>query len=171
MVKDSMKEQSSLESSEIFQLLYAIPDPEVAVITIGELGVLRSVDWVNGQLNITITPTYSGCPAMFAIEAEIKTILKENNITDFKLKTVHFPAWTTDWLSDDAKKKLSEYGIAPPQHSSQIKHLRPDEVSLQCPFCNSDKTHLTSWFGSTACKALYFCDNCRQPFEHFKCHH
>ncbi|HNG83651.1 MAG TPA: iron-sulfur cluster assembly protein, partial [Bacteroidia bacterium] len=117
MVKDSMKEQSSLESSEIFQLLYAIPDPEVPVINIGELGVLRSVDWINGQLIITITPTYSGCPAMFAIESEIKTILKDNNISNFKVKTVYFPAWTTDWLTDEAKRKLSDYGIAPPEHS------------------------------------------------------
>lgn len=171
MVNDSLKGQSSLESAEIFQLLYAIPDPEVPVINIGELGVLRSVDWINGQLIITITPTYSGCPAMFAIESEIRTILKDNNISDFKVKTVYFPAWTTDWLTDDAKRKLSDYGIAPPEHSSQIKHLRPDEVSVKCAFCHSDETHLTSWFGSTACKALYYCDNCKQPFEHFKCHH
>ncbi len=155
----------------IWSLLSTIPDPEVPVISIAELGVLRKIEFIDEVLTVTITPTYSGCPAMFAIEDDIKNLLEENNFTNYKIKTVHFPIWTTDWLSNEAKQKLIAYGIAPPQHSTVAKNQRPDEVKLNCPFCSSAETKLTSWFGSTACKALYYCKHCEQPFEHFKCHH
>jgi ring-1,2-phenylacetyl-CoA epoxidase subunit PaaD len=161
--------QPSVE--KISELLNEIPDPEVPAISIIELGVVRSLNWENNVLQIQITPTYSGCPAMFAIEDDIKNKLQENGIQHFNIKTIHFPAWTTDWLSDETKNKLKAYGISPPQNSSQLKHQRPDEVAVACPFCNSSQTTLTSWFGSTACKALYYCNGCQQPFEHFKCHH
>ena len=107
---------------------------------------------------------------MHAIEEEIKNVLSENHISNYHIKTILFPAWTTDWMSDDAKAKLTAYGIAPPTHSANQKHFRPDEVTLACPFCKSEQTELKSWFGSTACKAMYYCNNCHQPFEHFKCH-
>ena len=161
---------SELKAENIFSLLSAIPDPEVPAINIHELGVLRKVELIDDSFLIIITPTYSGCPAMHAIEEEIKKVLTENNITNYKIKTILFPAWTTDWMSDEAKAKLTSYGIAPPTHSANQKHFRPDEVTLACPFCKSEQTVLKSWFGSTACKALYFCNNCHQPFEHFKCH-
>jgi ring-1,2-phenylacetyl-CoA epoxidase subunit PaaD len=159
-----------ITAEDIFSLLSSIPDPEVPAINIFELGVLRKVEFVDAKFIITITPTYSGCPAMHAIEEEIKNKLSEHRISNFQIKTVLFPAWTTDWMSTEAKAKLTAYGIAPPQAPSKQKHFRPDEVTLTCPFCKSENTKLTSWFGSTACKALYYCKNCNQPFEHFKCH-
>lgn len=168
-MKSALK-QMGITSENIFSLLSSIPDPEVPAINIAELGVLRKVEFVLDKFLITITPTYSGCPAMHAIEEEIKNKLAENQISNYQIKTVLFPAWTTDWMSTEAKAKLTAYGIAPPQPSSQQKHFRPDEIILECPFCNSEQTELKSWFGSTACKALYYCNNCNQPFEHFKCH-
>lgn len=152
--------------TQIWNLLSAIPDPEVPVITISDLGILRSVDFIDGNFVITITPTYSGCPAMKAIEEEIAAVLNAKGISNFKIKMVYSPAWTTDWMNDSARQKLKDYGIAPPSHTSKLN----SDKKVNCPFCNSENTKLTSWFGSTACKALHYCNNCCQPFEEFKCH-
>lgn len=154
-------------------MLKQVKDPEVPVLDIAELGVLRDVSFSDGNFLITITPTYSGCPAMNVIEQEIKNILTINNIKNFTVKTILSPAWSTDWMSEIAKQKLKDYGIAPPLQTSE-QHLRTilerKSVAVNCPFCNSINTKLTSAFGSTACKALHYCNNCHQPFEEFKCH-
>jgi ring-1,2-phenylacetyl-CoA epoxidase subunit PaaD len=164
---------TSISKEEIWKILRQVKDPEVPVLDIAELGVLRNVSFDNNKILITITPTYSGCPAMNAIEQEIKNKLKENGIENFLIKTIFSPAWTTDWMSNDAKQKLKDYGISPPsqsteQHLKSISEGKSDPV--QCPFCNSTDTKITSAFGSTACKALHYCNNCHQPFEEFKCH-
>ena len=164
---------ATISKEEIWKLLRQVKDPEVPVLDIAELGVLRDVSFDNDKILITITPTYSGCPAMNTIEQEIKNKLKENGIENFLIKTIFSPAWTTDWMSKDAKQKLKDYGISPPsksteQHLKSILEGKPEPV--ECPFCNATETKITSAFGSTACKALHYCNNCHQPFEEFKCH-
>ncbi len=154
----------------ILQLLSQIPDPEIPVITIAELGVIREVLINADEIEIKITPTYSGCPAMKQMENDIKNILKKNGFEKIKLTTVYSPPWTTDWLSTEAKEKLRAYGIAPPEHSTQDKSwLSGKPKTVNCPRCKSSHTKLISQFGSTACKALYQCEDCLEPFDYFKC--
>ena len=145
-----------------------IPDPEIPVITIKELGILRDVKWVEDTVMVTITPTYTGCPAMGLIEAQIKENLAAKGIHKVKVDLTYTPAWTTDWMSEEAKEKLRKYGIAPPVHSSCFKSF--NTLPVACPRCRSSHTRLISQFGSTACKALYQCEDCKEPFDHFKCH-
>lgn len=156
---------------QIWALLSEIPDPEIPVITIEELGVLRKVEIQSKKVIISITPTYSGCPAMKAFEDDIKSKLIENNITNFEIKIVNSPAWTTDWMSEKTKQKLEEYGIAPPVSGSQDKGFlfKSGPKTVRCPQCKSTNTSLKSQFGSTACKALYTCNDCLEPFDYFKC--
>jgi ring-1,2-phenylacetyl-CoA epoxidase subunit PaaD len=162
-----------LETEAIYKLLENVFDPEVPVLTIADLGVLREVKKHDDIFEIVITPTYSGCPAMKTIEEDIRRVLGESGIAKFKITTVIAPAWTTDNMSDEGKRKLKEYGIAPPTLSAD-DHLNlllsGRKNTTCCPFCSSENTTLTSQFGSTACKALHFCNNCHQPFEEFKCH-
>ncbi len=156
--------------SELFTLLSAIPDPEIPVITIADLGVLRTVSWRGEELFVEITPTYSGCPAMKMIELDILSLLKENGIEKAKVQLVYAPAWTTDWISAEAKEKLRIYGIAPPEHSTFDKSaLTGKPKTLACPRCGSRHVEMVSQFGSTACKALYKCIDCKEPFDYFKC--
>jgi ring-1,2-phenylacetyl-CoA epoxidase subunit PaaD len=173
MVKNLSLKTLTISSEEILQILKQVKDPEVPVIDIVELGVVRNVLVEENNVQINITPTYSGCPAMQVIEQEIKDTLKKNGIENFSIKTIFSPAWTTDWLTDEAKQKLKDYGIAPPSGTTE-QHLnsfiKGKFNPVQCPFCNSVNTRITSAFGSTACKALHFCNNCMQPFEEFKCH-
>lgn len=143
--------------SAIWQGLKNIPDPEIPVISIVELGVVRDVKYADNQLQIDITPTYSGCPAMEMMKQEIKKMLIELKIETFKINTVLSPPWTTEWINDAAKQKLKQFGIAPPKKE------------INCPQCNSDKVEIISEFGSTACKALYKCKDCLEPFDYFKC--
>jgi ring-1,2-phenylacetyl-CoA epoxidase subunit PaaD len=156
---------------EIWDFLSEIPDPEIPVITIAELGVLRKVKLEDSVVIVTITPTYSGCPAMKAFEDDIKSKLKEKNISNFKVKTVHSPAWTTDWIGEEALLKLKEFGIAPPIKGTQDKGtlFGSNTKVVNCPRCNSSDTNLKSQFGSTACKAHYQCNDCLEPFDYFKC--
>ncbi len=159
--------------SHIRKLLSNVLDPEVPALTIEDLGILRDITESPSGFEIVITPTFTGCPAMKAIEENINEVLTGAGITNFKVKTVLAPAWTTDWMTEDGKKKLKAYGIAPPAWSTE-QHLKAmlsgKKEEVECPFCNSTNTRLTSAFGSTACKALHYCDNCHQPFEEFKCH-
>ena len=141
----------------IWELLNTVPDPEIPIISVVELGVIRDVTFTNNSFVISITPTYSGCPAVKAFQDDIRSCLSENGIENFELKIVYSPAWTTDWMSQETKDKLMNYGISPP---SKI---------VVCPQCKSDSTTLISQFGSTACKSLYKCVECLEPFEHFKC--
>ena len=160
---------TNLFPDQVYALISEIPDPEIPVITIKDLGILRKVSIEEGQYIVTITPTYTACPAMGMISDQIKEILSTHGIDKVKVELTYTPAWTTDWLSQEAKTKLKKYGIAPPNHSSCSKLFSTADVVI-CPQCNSKHTSLISRFGSTACKALYKCDDCKETFDLFKCH-
>ena len=146
-----------------------VVDPEIPVLTIADLGVLRTVAVVEGQVEVTITPTYSGCPAMNMIALEIELALAREGIAKPVITTVLSPAWTTDWMSDEGRRKLKDYGIAPPQPGGGRRALF-GEQQVACPQCGSSDTEVLSEFGSTSCKALWRCKSCREPFDYFKCH-
>ena len=155
----------------------AVPDPEVPVLTIGDLGVLRDVTVdVDGRVQVTVTPTYSGCPAMDAIRTDVVAALTDAGFADAQVHTVLSPAWTTDWMSDEGKRKLLAYGIAPPSQRPAAPAIGSPtrtgpvlvNLSVRCPRCGSGDTRELSRFGSTACKALWSCSACLEPFDHFK---
>jgi ring-1,2-phenylacetyl-CoA epoxidase subunit PaaD len=161
---------ASLSNAELWSILNEVMDPEVPVISIVELGIVRDIQAVDDTVTVTITPTYSGCPAMHAIEQEVVRALKAHGVGEVNLKTVFAPAWTTDWIAADAREKLRAYGIAPP---SPVDHEAPVGIgrrrpSIPCPYCGSMETTLQSEFGPTACKSIHVCRSCRQPFEEFK---
>jgi ring-1,2-phenylacetyl-CoA epoxidase subunit PaaD len=165
------------ENEKIWEILETVNDPEVPVLSIIDLGIVRGVDSFISPLggngaNISITPTYSGCPAMDVISMTIRMVLMENGFNEIKINTVLSPAWTTDWMSEAGKEKLKAFGIAPPTPKQQVCHtpLFHDGEAIQCPKCNSYHTKLISQFGSTACKAMYQCLHCQEPFDYFKCH-
>lgn len=156
----------------IWSILQTVTDPEVPVLTIIDLGIVRDVK-VNGKaVEIIITPTYSACPAMDVISMNIRMALLQQGITKITIKQILSPAWTTDWMTEEGKQKLKAYGIAPPQYKQAVCEpgLFAKEEAIQCPLCNSYNTRLVSQFGSTACKALYQCNDCKEPFDYFKCH-
>lgn len=154
----------------ITSLLEEVTDPEIPVLNVVEMGIVRGVAFEDQQLIVTITPTYSGCPAMQTIEEDIREVLIEKGISNFQIKTVLSPAWTTDWMTDEAREKLKEIGIAPPQKGSADKGLLMGRLrDVKCPHCGSHETSMISQFGSTACKSLYRCEFCREPFDYFKC--
>ncbi len=146
-----------------------VVDPEIPVLTIADLGVLREVNLSDGHIEVAITPTYSGCPAMNMIALEIELALEREGIARPVVRTVLSPAWTTDWMSEDGRRKLRDYGIAPPQPASSRRALFGVQ-EVACPQCGSSNTELLSEFGSTSCKALWRCRHCREPFDYFKCH-
>lgn len=146
-----------------------VVDPEIPVLTIADLGVLREVEVSDGHVEVAITPTYSGCPAMNMIALEIEIALEREGFAKPKIRTVLSPAWTTDWMSEDGRRKLRDYGIAPPQAASSRRALFGMQ-EVACPQCRSANTELLSEFGSTSCKALWRCKACREPFDYFKCH-
>jgi ring-1,2-phenylacetyl-CoA epoxidase subunit PaaD len=152
---------------EIWDLLEQISDPEIPVLTIIDLGVVRTIEFENEKAIITITPTYSGCPAMQVIEDDIKALLK--SIIDVEIKYTLSPAWSTDWISESGRIKLKEYGIAPPEHEIDKSVLFAEPTKVTCPRCNTKNTRMVSQFGSTACKAQYQCNECLEPFDYFKC--
>ena len=147
----------------------SVVDPEIPVLTIADLGVLRDVVVDGDQVEVAITPTYSGCPAMNMIALEIEVALERAGFSRPKVRTVLSPAWTTDWMSEEGRRKLHAYGIAPPQASNSRRALF-GEQAVACPQCGSANTELLSEFGSTSCKALWRCRACREPFDYFKCH-
>jgi ring-1,2-phenylacetyl-CoA epoxidase subunit PaaD len=157
---------------ELWTLLGEVTDPEVPVLSIVDLGIIRDIRITDGIPEIVITPTYSGCPAMDMIRANIRMRLLEQGFSDARIKTVLAPAWTTDWMSEAGKEKLKAYGIAPPLPAQQVCRLEwfSREEAIACPRCHSYHTTLISQFGSTACKALYRCEDCKEPFDYFKCH-
>jgi ring-1,2-phenylacetyl-CoA epoxidase subunit PaaD len=169
--------QDTATEKAILEWLKEVPDPEIPVLSIIDLGIVRGVQCggQRGVAKITITPTYSGCPAMLAIEEDIRATMKRHGIDDLVLETVLSPAWTTDWMSEDAKERLREYGVAPP--TSQLVKIAGVEVGcddgagfVACPRCGSTQTEVISRYGSTACKALYKCKSCLEPFDAFKSH-
>ena len=148
-----------------------VPDPEVPAISVVELGIVRDVTVSDaGTVTVTITPTYSGCPAMFEIEKDIRTALVDAGASAVEVRTVLSPAWTTDWIGPEAREKLRAYGIAPPGRAEPdgLITLTRARQAVACPFCGSKDTELRSEFGSTACKAIHVCRSCRQPFDEFK---
>ena len=155
----------SLTIAEVRERVGAVPDPEVPVLTLLDLGVLRDVEEIDGRIVVTITPTYSGCPAMHHIEQAILDVLAEAGV-DGDVRTVFTPAWSTDWMSAEGRAKLRDYGIAPPRNSEMLLTISARPV--ECPQCGSSHTETISEFGSTACKALHRCLDCLEPFDHFK---
>jgi ring-1,2-phenylacetyl-CoA epoxidase subunit PaaD len=162
----------TIEEKKIWDILETVTDPEVPVLTIMDLGIVRDVKITDEAIEVVITPTYTGCPAMDMIAMNIKLALAEHGSKNVKITSVLSPAWTTDWMSEEGKRKLKEYGIAPPNPKQQVcsDALFAANEGVQCPHCNSYHTHRVSEFGSTACKALYQCDDCKEPFDYFKCH-
>ncbi len=158
---------------QIWDYIREVTDPEIPVLNIIEMGIARSVDIdSDGKVLVKITPTYSGCPAMSAIENMVREKLEEKRVEAFDVQLDYSEAWTTDWMTEEAKAKLKDYGIAPPEKSTSdddfLNSLSATKI-VPCPFCDSFETELQSQFGSTACKSQYFCNSCHQPFEHFKC--
>lgn len=146
----------------------SVPDPEVPCVTVADLGILRSVEILDGVAVARVTPTYSGCPAVLAIELAVEAALREAGF-DARVERVISPAWTTDWITEDGRQKLRAYGIAPPAKASNSIRALFGETQVDCPQCGSPHTERVSEFGSTACKALYRCTACREPFDYFKC--
>ena len=157
-------------AAEVLEILREVKDPEVPVLDVVELGIIRAADVEEDSVRVDVTPTYSGCPAMRVIEEEITAALNRHGFREVVVRTVFQPAWTTDWMTDEARRKLREYGIAPPGPAEPESPV-PFGATVRrvsCPFCGSASTELQSEFGATACKALYTCRACRQPFEYFK---
>jgi ring-1,2-phenylacetyl-CoA epoxidase subunit PaaD len=167
MVKRSA---STFSREELMRVLDSVMDPEVPVLSVVELGIVRDVEIGDTAVVVTVTPTYSGCPAMHTIERDIEAALRQHGVEHVEVKTSFSPAWTTDWIPADAREKLRAYGIAPPgaaDHDAPIAIGRR-RVAVRCPYCGSVETETRSEFGSTACKAIHVCRSCSQPFEEFK---
>lgn len=147
------------------ELLSTVMDPEIPVLSVIDMGIVRKIEIDGDAVTVTLTPTYSGCPAMHMIAENIRTTLLRNGFSVVEVKTTFSPAWTTDWMTEATKQKLKEYGIAPPAQQHEVLQI---EMPVSCPYCNSTNTQMKSEFGATACKAYYFCNTCFQPFEYFK---
>jgi ring-1,2-phenylacetyl-CoA epoxidase subunit PaaD len=155
-------------TTTVRELLEQVTDPEIPVLTIEDLGILRDVTVdASGHVEVVITPTYSGCPAMDVIRHDVETVLAENGYAEATVRTQLAPAWTTDWMSDEGRRKLEEFGIAPPTGRAGGEPVLV-QLTPACPHCGSHDTRLVSRFGSTACKALHVCSSCNEPFDHFK---
>lgn len=162
---------TSTYEEEIMTLLKDVKDPEIPVLTIADLGIIRSVERIGDKgVKVVITPTYSGCPAMNMIEMQIRATLELNDYQPVEIETTLVPPWTTEWMSEEGKVKLKNYGIAPPQVRKRMNALQEEEPDVECPHCGSHNTEISSQFGSTPCKALYKCLDCQEPFDYFKCH-
>jgi len=163
---------SNNEVQKIWQMLETVCDPEVPVLSILDLGIVRDVNISGDDIEVVITPTYSGCPAMDMIAMNIKLALLEAGYKNITITSVLSPAWTTDWMTESGKEKLKAYGIAPPHPTQTVcdTKLFAEAEAIQCPVCNSYHTKIISRFGSTPCKALYQCQDCKEPFDYFKCH-
>ncbi len=163
-----------MTKEEILQRLEDVKDPEVPVLSILDLGIVRNVaisdDGPNPSVKVWITPTYSGCPAMDVIAIGIHMALAGIGIKNITIENQLSPAWTTNWMTEEGKRKLKEYGIAPPNRKAYEALGLFEEDTIHCPHCGSEDTELVSQYGPTSCKALYKCLSCKEPFEHFKCH-
>ena len=169
--------EKNISVKQAWEILEQVTDPEIPVLSILDLGIVRDIKLNGNEIEVIITPTYSGCPAMDVIAMNIRIALLQNGYKNIKLTQQLSPAWTTDWLTEKGKQKLKAYGIAPPQSRSDgppsdriAKLLFHEDVNIECPLCHSRNTRLLSQFGSTACKALYQCNDCKEPFDYFKCH-
>lgn len=153
---------------EILRWLGQVADPEIPVLSITDLGIVRDVD-VGDRVTVALSPTYSGCPATEVIEKSVLDALHDHGVDDVEIKRVLSPPWTTDWITDAGREKLRNYGIAPPERGAGKRALLRGERKVACPRCAATATELVSEFGSTACKASYRCSECLEPFEYFKC--
>lgn len=162
---------------QIWGWLAEVPDPEIPVISLTDLGIIRDVAWQEDELVVTVTPTYSGCPATSIINLDIETALRSKGIEQLRLERRISPAWTTDWLSEEGREKLRAYGITPPVDGTaangvlldRARSLSGGNITIACPRCSSTHTEKISQFGSTPCKASYRCKDCLEPFDYFKC--
>ncbi|MGH8713165.1 MAG: 1,2-phenylacetyl-CoA epoxidase subunit PaaD [Casimicrobiaceae bacterium] len=160
----------------VWAVLATIPDPEIPVISVVELGIVRDLAWRGGDLVVTLTPTYSGCPATEVIAADVAAALRGAGIADVRIETRLVPAWTTDWMAPAARRRLAEYGIAPPGRHAAVQTIdtgglrRNPRPPVPCPRCGSIRTRELSRFGATPCKAQHRCDECMEPFDYFKPH-
>ncbi|HUP14215.1 MAG TPA: 1,2-phenylacetyl-CoA epoxidase subunit PaaD [Niastella sp.] len=170
-----MQTTGNIVTKDIWSLLGEVPDPEVPVLSVIDLGIIRDIKLNKAggedEIEVVITPTYSGCPAMDVIRMNIRMVLLEHGYKNVKVTTILSPAWTTDWISNAGKEKLKAYGIAPPNPKQQVcnTQLFAEDEAVQCPHCNSYNTRRISEFGSTACKSLFQCNDCHEPFDYFKC--
>ena len=157
------------DKEKILSILETISDPEIPVLSIMDLGIVRDVCINENNIEVFITPTYSGCPAMDMITMNIRMELLQHGFENIKITEQLSPAWTTDWMTEHGKEKLKEYGIAPPVGKAFDQQFL-EQMKIECPQCHSKNTKLISEFGSTACKALFQCQDCKEPFDYFKCH-
>lgn len=164
-------------TAEVWDWLSHVPDPEIPVISLTDLGIIRDVAWDEDTLVVTVTPTYSGCPATAIINLDIEKALRDRGVEKLTLKRQISPAWTTDWISAEGRDKLRDYGIAPPIDGTaadgrlmgRVNRMSGANLAIACPRCGSVHTSRVSQFGSTPCKASYRCDDCLEPFDYFKC--
>lgn len=162
-------QSGNVSKEKILRLLEGIPDPEIPVVNIVELGMVKDILVKNNEIVVQIMPTYTACPATWQIQHDIEKKLKENNISA-KTEIVYSPAWTTDLISKEALEKLKLYGIAPPQNNISLLDLQNGKINIECPRCGSRNIELISAYGSTPCKALMRCKDCKETFDYFKCH-
>jgi ring-1,2-phenylacetyl-CoA epoxidase subunit PaaD len=165
---------ASPDVDEVWEWLREVPDPEIPVVSVVDLGIVRDVRWEGDEgqvLVVTVTPTYSGCPATSMIAFEIERAIRERGVERLRLETRISPAWTTEWISEEGREKLKSYGIVPPPKVRRlVERLGGAKAVVECPRCGSENTQRVSEFGSTPCKALYKCNDCLEPFDLFKCH-
>lgn len=165
------------DTGQVWDWLSQVPDPEIPVISLTDLGIIRDVQWQGDTLVVTVTPTYSGCPATSIINLDIETALRSHGIERLELKRQLAPAWTTDWITPEGREKLRAYGIAPPIDGTaadgvlagRVSRLMGNNLAIPCPRCGSSHTQKVSQFGSTPCKASWRCADCLEPFDYFKC--
>jgi len=163
-----LQQRNVAEVKELWDLLDQVKDPEVPVLSIWDLGILRDVERDGDRVVVTITPTYSGCPAMNTITDDVIAALKASGYDDVEVKTKLSPAWSSEWMSPEGRRKLRNYGIAPPEDAELDEDGLTPDAHAQCPHCGSRNTRRISEFGSTACKALFQCNDCNEPFDYFK---
>jgi len=161
------KQREASKLPEIWMLLDQVCDPEIPVLSLWDLGVLTGIEKTGARLEVTITPTYSGCPAMQTMRADIEAVLRQAGIESFEVRENLSPAWSSDWISPEGRAKLTAYGIAAPKSCDSCQGLALDS-EIPCPHCGSADTRMTSEFGSTSCKALFQCRSCQEPFDYFK---
>jgi ring-1,2-phenylacetyl-CoA epoxidase subunit PaaD len=177
-VVTALKEATVIDAAQVWAWLGEVPDPEIPVISVVDLGIVRGVAFQEDECVVTITPTYSGCPAMQVIAEDVESALRARGLQRVRVESRLSPAWTTDWMSAAGKAALKGYGIAPPVQqvidisglTHGVRRHAIQEPEVACPHCGANHTRLTSQFGSTPCKALYQCLDCREPFDYFKCH-
>ncbi|MFW2542957.1 1,2-phenylacetyl-CoA epoxidase subunit PaaD [Primorskyibacter sp. 2E107] len=164
-------------TDQVWDWLAEVPDPEIPVVSVTELGIIREVAWQGDTLHVAVTPTYSGCPATAVIDLMVEEKLREKGILHVALERRISPPWTTDWITQNARDKLKAYGIAPPVDGTasdgrmgRAARLSGSNLSIECPRCGSSETEKVSQYGSTPCKAAYVCRDCLEPFDYFKCH-